>query len=77
VRISSDWTAGYCADVTVKNSGPTPVVWKVQVTIQGRVNNLWNADWTQTGTTLSASGKDYNKTVAPNGTQAFGYCAVR
>ena len=76
--MSSDWNAGYCADVTVKNNGTTAVVWKAQVTIQGRVNNLWNADYTQTGATLTATGKEYNKTVQPNGgTQAFGFCATR
>ena len=54
-----------------------PVVWKVLLTVQGRVNNLWNADYTQSGATLAASGKSYNATVQPNGTQSFGFCAVR
>ncbi|WP_426210887.1 cellulase family glycosylhydrolase [Massilia sp. TWP1-3-3] len=77
LRITSDWAAGYCADVAVKNSGSVPVVWKVLLTVQGRVNNLWNADYTQSGATLAASGKSYNATVQPNGTQSFGFCAVR
>ncbi|UUZ55716.1 cellulose binding domain-containing protein [Massilia sp. H-1] len=53
------------------------MVWKVQLTVQGRINNLWNAQWSQSGSTLTASGVDYNNTVQPNGTQTFGYCAVR
>jgi endoglucanase len=77
VRIVSDWTVGYCADVTVVNSSAAPVVWKVQLQVPGRVNNLWNGDFTQAGAALTVWGKDYNKTVQPKGTQAFGYCANR
>jgi endoglucanase len=77
LRITSDWTSGYCADVTVKNAGSAPVLWKVTLTVQGRINNLWNAQWSQSGSTLTASGMDYNNTVQPNGTQTFGFCAVR
>jgi endoglucanase len=77
LRITSDWGSGYCADVTVKNGGTAPVEWKVQQQIQGRVNNVWNANHTQSGTTLTAWGVEYNKTVAAGGTQAFGFCAAR
>lgn len=77
MRITSDWSAGYCADVSVKNNGSAPVVWKVQLPVQGRVNNLWNGDYTQAGSTLTAWGKDYNNTVQASGTQSFGFCAVR
>ena len=77
MRIASDWNAGYCADVLVTNNGVAPVVWKVQLAIQGRVNNLWNGDYTQTGTAITVWGKDYNKTVQPNASQSFGFCAVR
>jgi cellulase/cellobiase CelA1 len=52
-------------------------VWKVQLPIQGRVNNLWNGDYTQSGTTLTAWGKSYNNTVQPKSAQSFGFCATR
>ncbi|KAB7780184.1 hypothetical protein CEK66_04710, partial [Xanthomonas sp. LMG 12460] len=45
--------------------------------ISGTVNNLWNATWKQSGTTLSASGVDWNKTLAPGATAEFGFCAAR
>jgi endoglucanase len=76
MTVTSSWNTGYCANVDVKNTGTAPVVWNVQLTVQGRVNNVWNAKWTQSGTALSASGVDYNSTVQANGTQSFGFCAA-
>ncbi|WP_370663348.1 cellulose binding domain-containing protein [Massilia mucilaginosa] len=61
----------------MNNSGTTPVVWKINVPVQGKINNLWNAVYTQTGATLTASGQPYNATVQPKATQSFGFCAVR
>jgi endoglucanase len=77
LKISSDWGSGYCADVAVNNAGTDPVQWTVQLTVQGNVNNIWNAVASQAGTTLTASGVDYNKIVQPNGSQSFGFCAAR
>jgi endoglucanase len=77
LKTSSDWGSGYCADVTVKNAGTVAVQWKVDVTIQGKMNNSWNAVTSQAGTTLTATGVDWNKTVQPNSTQSFGFCAAR
>ena len=41
VKTSSDWGGGYCADVTVSNAGTQPVQWNVQLTVAGKINNLW------------------------------------
>jgi endoglucanase len=77
MKINSDWNAGYCSDVTVSNSGTQPVQWNVQLTVQGTINNLWSAVWSQSGQTLTASGQSHNSTVQPGGTQSFGFCATR
>ncbi len=45
LRTTSDWGAGYCADVDVVNGGSTTALWQVSLTIQGRVNNLWVVFW--------------------------------
>lgn len=75
--IQSDWGAGYCADVSIKNPGTTPVVWQVSLTVAGRINNLWNASYTQSGATLTAKGLDWNRSVPAGGSVGFGFCAVR
>jgi hypothetical protein len=77
LKIDSDWQAGYCATVTVKNPGATAQVWNVSLSIEGQVSDLWNAVYTQTGATLNAKGYDWNKTVAAGGTRKFGFCAAR
>ncbi|MGZ8218613.1 cellulase family glycosylhydrolase [Methylomagnum sp.] len=75
--IQSDWGAGYCADVTVKNPGEAAVVWQVSLNVEGRINNLWNAAHSQSGATLTAKGLDWNRSVPAGGSVGFGFCAVR
>jgi len=77
LTVQSDWGAGYCAQVDVRNSGSAPIVWQVSLAIEGTIDNLWNAVYTQSGNLLTASGVDWNKTVPANGTVQFGFCAVR
>ncbi|MDD2769089.1 MAG: cellulase family glycosylhydrolase [Methylococcus sp.] len=77
LTLQSDWKSGYCAQVDVKNAGSAPVVWNVTLTIDGKINNIWNAVYTQSGATLKASGLDWNKQVPAGGKVQFGFCAVR
>lgn len=77
MAVQSDWGSGYCADVAVKNAGSAPVVWQVSVNIAGRVNNLWNASYTQAGPALTAKGLDWNRSVPAGGEVRFGFCATR
>ncbi len=77
VIVDSDWQAGYCERVQVTNTGGTAGNWSLTQTISGKVNNLWNATWTQSGSTLSTSGLDSNKTLAPGAMTEFGFCANR
>lgn len=76
--IYTDWTAGYCANLTVTNGGTSTVTWSTSLPVQGRVNNAWNVAWTQSGSTLSISGPAWGATLAPGAsfTQG-GFCAVR
>ena len=77
LSIQSDWGAGYCADVAVNNAGAAAVTWRVNLKIDGRVNNLWNAAYTQSGGTLTAQGLAWNKQVPAQGSVKFGFCALR
>jgi endoglucanase len=75
--VDSDWGSGYCQRVKVTNMGTAAGNWAVALQVSGKVNNLWNAVWAQSGATLKASGVDWNKTLAPGAVAEFGFCAMR
>ncbi|WP_235429741.1 cellulose binding domain-containing protein [Xanthomonas sp. GPE 39] len=75
--VDSDWHAGYCEHVQVTNTGTSAGNWSISQPISGTINSLWNAIWTQSGSTLSAAGMDWNKTLAPGAMAEFGFCASR
>ena len=77
VKITSDWGAGYCANVVVKNTLSTPGEWSTRFDIDGTVKNLWNASYSQSGTQVQVHGLDWNKTVSANASVEFGFCADR
>jgi expansin (peptidoglycan-binding protein) len=51
--------------------------WNVTLTIAGTVTSSWNANLAQSGSQLSATGVDWNKTLAAGATTQFGFCANR
>ncbi len=77
LSITKDWTSGYCANVTVENTAAKEQVWQVSIAIEGKVNSLWDAVYSQNGTILSASGVKWNKSVAAGQSRDFGFCATR
>ncbi len=74
---ASDWNAGYCADVRIDNPGTAPIDWRITLEIEGTVSNLWNANYSQAGSMLTAEGVDWNNLVQPGQSVAFGFCAER
>ncbi|MEJ2610973.1 MAG: expansin EXLX1 family cellulose-binding protein [Candidatus Thiodiazotropha sp.] len=70
------WDTGYCANVSVTNPNSVPLDWVVTLDIKGTVNSLWNAEWSQSGTILTASDVSSNRTLAAGRTTGFGFCAV-
>jgi len=73
----NEWTGGYCSNVNVTNPNTVPLNWTVSVAIDGTVSNYWNATVSQTGSQMTASGVDWNKTLAAGATTQFGFCANR
>jgi cellulose 1,4-beta-cellobiosidase len=74
--ISSDWGAGFNADVTVKNTGTTASShWKVTWNFGGnqQVTNLWNGVKTQTGAAVSVTDAGYNGGLGAGATTSFGF----
>ncbi|MGW1267889.1 cellulase family glycosylhydrolase [Streptomyces sp. NPDC002491] len=74
--VSSDWGGGFNAEVKVTNTGTKALSsWKVTWTWSGaqRVTNMWNASYTQSGATVTASNAAHNGTVAAGGSTSLGF----
>lgn len=72
----SEWPGGMSANVTIANTGSTPVNgWRLTFAFPGdtRVGNTWNATVTQNGTAVTATNADYNGTIPAGGSQSFGF----
>lgn len=79
IAIQSDWPTGYCANVTVGNTGSTSVsTWSVGIDLaQATMNQLWNAQSTQSGTVLTFKPVVWNASIGAGGSVSFGYCATK
>ncbi|WP_406201072.1 cellulase family glycosylhydrolase [Streptomyces sp. NBC_01017] len=74
--VSSDWIDGFNAEVKVTNTGTTPVnSWKVTWTWGASqwVTSMWNATYTRTGATVTASNAAHNGAVPAGGSASFGF----
>jgi endoglucanase len=74
--VSSDWGGGFNAEVKVTNSGTTALKsWKVTWSWPGaqRVTSMWNASYTQTGSTVTATNASHNGAVTVGGSASFGF----
>jgi len=72
---SNGWGTGFTAEVTVTNTGTTPVNgWTLRWTWPGnqRVTNAWNATVTQDGTSVSARNVGWNATIPAGRGTTFG-----
>jgi hypothetical protein len=77
VSIYSQWSDGYCANVTVTNGGATATSsWTVLLNIGVMTTStVWNANAAKSGTTLTLTNVSYNASIPPQGTTSAGYCA--
>lgn len=74
--VTSDWASGFNAAVTVTNTGGSAInSWKVTWTWSGaqQITNMWNATYTQSGTSVTAVNADHNGTVGVRGSASFGF----
>jgi Cellulose binding domain len=73
--LTSDWGTGFGGQVTIANTGSTPVTnWSLSFNWDRSITQIWN------GTISSHVGNQYvitnagwNATIAPGGTVAFGF----
>ncbi|MDO9451700.1 MAG: cellulase family glycosylhydrolase [Stagnimonas sp.] len=74
----SDWGAGYCADVEVRNAGTVPLRWALELPLQGRITQSWNtAVATVDDDKAHFTGVDWNARLSGGGSTHFGFCASR
>ncbi|MFI7696851.1 cellulase family glycosylhydrolase [Nonomuraea sp. NPDC049655] len=72
------WQGGFQGEVTVKNTGTSPInAWTATWTLPSGVtlNNAWNAVVTVSGTTWTAKGPDWARNLAPGASVAIGFTA--
>jgi hypothetical protein len=73
--VSSQWSGGFGADVTVTNLGDPINGWTLRWSYAAgqTVSQAWNATVSQSGATVSATNVGYNGTIATNGRVSFGF----
>jgi len=71
LRVISQWTGGYQAEVEVRAGSAGTRGWTV--TFNGSVQQGWNAVLSSNGQTVTARNATYNGTLAPNGSTTFGF----
>ncbi|MFE0592278.1 cellulose binding domain-containing protein [Micromonospora echinospora] len=73
---TNTWNTGYTAEVTVTNTGATPVTgWTLAYPLPAgqQVTGSWNATVTQNGSTVTARNLSYNATISPGASVTFGH----
>ncbi|WP_330349143.1 cellulase family glycosylhydrolase [Streptomyces sp. NBC_00582] len=74
--VTSDWGSGFNAEVKVTNTGTTAIgSWKVTWTWSGsqQITSMWNASYTQGGTTVTAANASHNGAIAAGASTSFGF----
>lgn len=73
----NDWGSGATVSVTITNNGTSAISgWTLGWTFSGnqKIANIWNARFTQSGTSVTVTNQTYNSTIPANGGKvSFGF----
>jgi cellulase/cellobiase CelA1 len=75
VHITSSWSGGFQADVTVQNTGTRQIGgWAVRLTLPSgvQVSNIWNAAVDTSAPATTVRNVSYNGTLAPSASTSWG-----
>ncbi|MGQ4420983.1 cellulose binding domain-containing protein, partial [Streptomyces sp. SAS_269] len=75
-HVTNQWPGGFQADVTLTDTGTSPWNgWSLTWSFADgqRIGRLWNADWTQSGPSVTAKNVSWNGTVAADSSVSFGF----
>src|SRR5580698_7900483 len=78
IALSSDWGGGYCANVTVTNTGASAITtWQVVINLnQSTAAAPWSATGVTSGSQMTNGPLAWNAAIAPGGTASYGFCAT-
>ncbi|MFF5105859.1 cellulase family glycosylhydrolase [Streptomyces sp. NPDC000134] len=74
--VTSQWSGGFQAGVKITNLGDPVSGWTLKFTLPDSGQKLtqgWNATWSQSGSTVSATNVDWNRTLSTGGTTDLGF----
>ncbi|MCX4445464.1 MULTISPECIES: cellulase family glycosylhydrolase [unclassified Streptomyces] len=74
--VASQWEGGFQGGVKVTNLGDPVSGWQLKFTLPGsgqKVVQGWNATWSQSGSTVTAAGIDWNSSLATGGSADLGF----
>jgi len=73
--VSSQWSGGFGANVTITNLGDPVNGWKLTWSFASgqAISQLWNGTYTQSGTQVTVSNVSYNATIATGANTSFGF----
>ncbi|MGC9664984.1 lytic polysaccharide monooxygenase [Planosporangium sp. 12N6] len=74
--VTSSWTGGFQADLTVRNSGSAALNgWTVKWSFPGSqtIAQMWNGSYTQSGAQVTVKNSSYNGSVGAGATTTFGF----
>ncbi|MBB2947203.1 hypothetical protein FB565_006971 [Actinoplanes lutulentus] len=76
--VTSQWSGGFGASVTITNLGDPLTSWALVWSYTGgqTVTQAWNTTLTQSGSTVTARNAGYNGSIVTNGTASFGFNGV-
>ncbi|TVZ39163.1 endo-1,4-beta-D-glucanase Y [Alteromonadaceae bacterium 2753L.S.0a.02] len=73
-----DWGDGYCANVTLTNTNSWTLDWLTSLQVEGKVYVFWNAEYHQSGDTVTIQGIEWNNELQPGETSSsIAFCADR
>lgn len=78
-QVTSNWSTGYCANVTLKNSTSSAyTVWEVKLNVPGvTLHDNWGSTASLQGTTLELLPPSFAASVNANGSYVFGFCTTK
>jgi endoglucanase len=75
---NSDWSTGYCEQVTVTNTGASAGDWTITLMIQGTLTQNWNSTMTPGADgVFRVTGADFNRHLEVGASAGFGFCASK
>jgi hypothetical protein len=79
VQVTSNWSTGYCANVTLSNTtGTAYSVWELKLNVPGiTLHDNWGSTASLQGTSLELLPPTFAAPVGANGSYVFGFCATK